>query len=121
MTAIYVSVLLLVAFITGRIFRSTTIWWISVLTIVTGLLFGMLGANATSTSNKKKENQITQMSYVNAYTAELQSSVTLVTIESSHCLSGVAGFLPVSVYRNILTSPTTGGNGRDSPAIEDDS
>ena len=125
MSAIWIIVLLLVAFVFARGFRSDKMWWIYISCIVAGLLVGMLSKEVIETSKKVNHTtSITQL--VNTVddfnSACTQSLVCTVTEGTTDCLSGVVSNmtelklkLSDALISNIYT------NGRDSPAIEDDS
>ena len=100
-------------------------WWIYISCIVAGLLVGMLSKEVIETSKKVNHTtSITQL--VNTVddfnSACTQSLVCTVTEGTTDCLSGVVSNmtelklkLSDALISNIYT------NGRDSPAIEDDS
>lgn len=125
MSAIWIIVLLLVAFVFARGFRSDKMWWIYISCIIAGLLVGMLSKEVIETSKKVNHTtSITQL--VNTVddfnSACTQSLVCTVTEGTTNCLSGVVSNmaelklkLSDALISNIYT------NGRDSPAIEDDS
>lgn len=124
MTAAWILVLLLVAFVSARLFRSTTMWWTLFTAIVAGLLVGMLSKEVAVRSEKNKEaTSITQL--VNTIDNQnlicMQSLVETVTEGSTVCQTGVASNDEDSrVLSKVFTSGTA-INGRDSPEIEDDS
>lgn len=125
MSAIWIIVLLLVAFVFARGFRSDKMWWIYISCIVAGLLVGMLSKEVIETSKKVNHTtSITQLvNTVDDYSSACtQSLVCTVTEGTTNCLSGVVSNmaelklkLSDALISNIYT------NGRDSPAIEDDS
>lgn len=125
MSAIWIIVLLLVAFVFARGFRSDKMWWIYISCIVAGLLVGMLSKEVIVRSGmNKKDTSITQLiNTVDDYSSTCtQSLVCTVTEGTTDCLSGVVSNmtelklkLSDALISNIYT------NGRDSPAIEDDS
>lgn len=125
MSAIWIIVLLLVAFVFARGFRSDKMWWIYISCIIAGLLVGMLSKEVIETSKKVNHTtSITQLvNTVDDYSSACtQSLVCTVTEGTTNCLSGVVSNmaelklkLSDALISNIYT------NGRDSPAIEDDS
>ena len=125
MSAIWIIVLLLVAFVFARGFRSDKMWWINISCIVAGLLVGMLSKEVIETSKKVNHTtSITQLvNTVDDFNSTCtQSLVCTVTEGTTDCLSGVVSNmtelklkLSDALISNIYT------NGRDSPAIEDDS
>lgn len=125
MSAIWIIVLLLVAFVFARGFRSDKMWWIYISCIVAGLLVGMLSKEVIETSKKVNHTtSITQLvNTVDDFNSTCtQSLVCTVTKGTTDCLSGVVSNmtelklkLSDALISNIYT------NGRDSPAIEDDS
>ena len=125
MSAIWIIVLLLVAFVFARGFRSDKMWWIYISCIVAGLLVGMLskevivrsGMNKQDTSITQLINTVDDFNY-----ACTQSLVRTVTEGTANRLSGVVSNM--SELKLKLTDAlisNTCANGRDSPAIEDDS
>ena len=125
MSAIWIIVLLIVAFVLGRNFRSDKMWWIYISCIVAGLLVGMLSKEVIVRSGmNKKDTSITQL--INTVddhsSACTQSLVCTVTEGTTNCLSGVVSNmseLKVKLSDALISNIYT--NGRDSPAIEDDS
>lgn len=125
MSAIWVIVLLLVAFVFARGFRSDKMWWIYISCIVAGLLVGMLSKEVIETS--KKVNHTTSITQLvntvdNLNSTCTQSLVCTVTEGTTNCLSGVVSNmseLKVKLSDALISNIYT--NGRDSPAIEDDS
>lgn len=125
MSAIWIIVLLSVAFVFARGFRSDKMWWIYISCIVAGLLVGMLSKEVIETSKKVNHTtSITQLvNTVDDFNSTCtQSLVCTVTEGTTDCLSGVVSNmtelklkLSDALISNIYT------NGRDSPAIEDDS
>lgn len=125
MSAIWIIVLLLVAFVFARGFRSDKMWWIYISCIVAGLLVGMLskevivrsGMNKQDTSITQLINTVDDFNY--AYT---QSLVRTVTEGTANRLSGVVSNMPeLKLKLSDALISNTCANGRDSPAIEDDS
>lgn len=125
MSAIWIIVLLLVAFVFARGFRSDKMWWIYISCIVAGLLVGMLskevivrsGMNKQDTSITQLINTVDDFNY-----ACTQSLVRIVTEGTTNRLSGVVSNMSELKLKlsDALVSNTC-ANGRDSPAIEDDS
>lgn len=125
MSAIWIIVLLLVAFVFARGFRSDKMWWIYISCIVAGLLVGMLSKEVIETSKKVNHTtSITQLvNTVDDFNSTCTQSLVCTVIEgTTDCLSGVVSNmtelklkLSDALISNIYT------NGRDSPAIEDDS
>lgn len=125
MSAIWIIVLLLVAFVFARGFRSDKMWWIYISCIVAGLLVGMLskevivrsGMNKQDTSITQLINTVDDFNY-----ACTQSLVRTVTEGTANRLSGVVSNMSELKLKlsDALVSNTC-ANGRDSPAIEDDS
>lgn len=125
MSAIWIIVLLLVAFVFARGFRSDKMWWIYISCIVAGLLVGMLskevivrsGMNKQDTSITQLINTVDDFNY-----ACTQSLVRTVTEGTTNRLSGVVSNMSELKLKlsDVLISNTC-ANGRDSPTIEDDS
>ena len=125
MSAIWIIVLLLVAFVFARGFRSDKMWWIYISCIVAGLLVGMLskevivrsGMNKQDTSITQLINTVDDFNY-----ACTQSLARTVTEGTTNRLSGVVSNMSELKLKlsDALVSNTC-ANGRDSPAIEDDS
>lgn len=125
MSAIWIIVLLLVAFVFARGFRSDKMWWIYISCIVAGLLVGMLskevivrsGMNKQDTSITQLINTVDDFNY-----ACTQSLVRTVTEGTTNRLSGVVSNMSELKLKlsDALVSNTC-ANGRDSPVIEDDS
>lgn len=125
MSAIWIIVLLIVAFVLARNFRSDKMWWIYISCIIAGLLVGMLSKEVIETSKKVNHTtSITQLvNTVDDFNSTCtQSLVCTVAEGTTDCLSGVVSNmtelklkLSDALISNIYT------NGRDSPAIEDDS
>ena len=125
MSAIWIIVLLLVAFVFARGFRSDKMWWIYISCIVAGLLVGMLSKEVIVRSGmNKKDTSITQLiNTVDDYSSACtQSLVCTVTEGTTVRLTGVAGYIVKDEELfDALTKNNTFTNGRDSPEIEDDS
>lgn len=125
MSAIWIIVLLLVAFVFARGFRSDKMWWIYISCIVAGLLVGMLSKEVIETSKKVNHTtSITQLvNTVDDFNSTCtQSLVCTVTEGTTDCLSGVVSNmteLKLKLSDVLISNIYT--NGRDSPAIEDDS
>lgn len=125
MSAIWIIVLLLVAFVFARGFRSDKMWWIYISCIIAGLLVGMLSKEVIETSKKVNHTtSITQLvNTVDDYSSACtQSLVCTVTEGTTNCLSGVVSNmseLKVKLSDALISNIYT--NERDSPAIEDDS
>lgn len=125
MSAIWIIVLLLVAFVFARGFHSDKMWWIYISCIVAGLLVGMLSKEVIVRSGmNKQDTSITQLiNTVDDYSSACtQSLVCTVTEGTTNCLSGVVSNmseLKVKLSGALISNIYT--NGRDSPAIEDDS
>lgn len=125
MSAIWIIVLLSVAFVFARGFRSDKMWWIYISCIIAGLLVGMLSKEVIETSKKVNHTtSITQLvNTVDDYSSACtQSLVCTVTEGTTNCLSGVVSNmseLKVKLSDALISNIYT--NGRDSPAIEDDS
>ena len=125
MSAIWIIVLLLVAFVFARGFRSDKMWWIYISCIVAGLLVGMLSKEVIETSKKVNHTtSITQLvNTVDDFNSTCtQSLVCTVTEGTTVRLTGVAGYIVKDEgLFDALTKNNTFTNGRDSPEIEDDS
>lgn len=125
MSAIWIIVLLLVAFVFARGFRSDKMWWIYISCIVAGLLVGMLSKEVIVRSGmNKQDTSITQL--INAVDdfnyACTQSLVRTVTEGTANRLSGVVSNMSeLKLKLSDALISNTCANGRDSPAIEDDS
>lgn len=124
MTPAIIIVLLTVAFILARLFRSTGMWWKLVFAIMAGLLVGILSKGIT-TSDNDKHNTLTELVSTMSNNESLlcmQSLVATVTEGTTDCLTGVAGYVVKDEELfDALTNNSTFTNGRDSPEIEDDS
>lgn len=122
MTAVII-LLLIVAFLIARMFRSTGMWWKLVFAITAGLLVGVLSKGISNSGNEI--NTLTELvSTMND--SELlpcmQSLVATVTEGTTICQTGVAGNINNDEELfDALTNNNTFTNGRDSPAIKDDS
>ena len=124
MTAAWIIVLLIVAFVCTRIFRSTKMWWIFMSAIMAGLLVGILSKEVVKSDNDKTTSitsLVSTMSNDDALTC-MQSLVATVTEGTTVRLTGVAGYIVKDEELfDALTKSNTFTNGRDSPEIEDDS
>lgn len=122
MTAVII-LLLIVAFVLARYFRSTSMWWKLVFAITAGLLVGIL-SKGIEESNKDNSTLTELVSTMNNYESLtcMQSLVATVTESTTVCQTGVAGnIVEDEKLFDALTNKDTFTNGRDSPAIEDDS
>lgn len=124
MTPSIIIVLILIAFVSARLFRSTKMWWRLIFAMMAGLLVGMLSKEIVSSSNQEDTALSQVVNTVNDYESIVctQSLVEkAVTGLETTCLTGVVS------YRSILDKSFdaltihTYVNGRDSPQIEDDS
>ena len=119
MSAIWIIVLLVVAFVFARGFRSDKMWWIYISCIVAGLLVGMLSKEVIVRSGmNKKDTSITQLiNTVDDYSSACtQSLVCTVTEGTTVRLTGVAGYIVKDEELfDALTKNNTFTNGRDSP------
>lgn len=124
MTPAIIIVLLTVAFILARLFRSTGMWWKLVFAITAGLLVGILSKEVVKSDNDKTTSLtslVSTMSNDDALTC-MQSLVATVTEGTTVRLTGVAGYIiKDEELFDALTKSNTFTNGRDSPEIEDDS
>ena len=125
MSAIWIIVLLLVAFVFARGFRSDKMWWIYISCIVAGLLVGMLSKEVVVRSGmNKQDTSITQLiNTVDDFNyACTQSLVRTVTEGTTNRLSGVVSNMSeLKLKLSDALISNTCANGRDSPAIEDNS
>lgn len=123
MSAMWILVLLFVAFVTARLFRSTKMWWNLCFAILCGLLVGMIGKEVINSNKKEKVTSITELvnTFNNEQVAYMQSLTKTVTegLVTSH--SGVAGYYATYELLNVELTNIISTNGRDSPGIEDDS
>lgn len=119
-----VILLLIAAFVLARVFRSTKMWWSLVFAILAGLLVGILSKGITGPKKDSVKALTEVVSTANSNESSLctQSLVATVTEGTTDCLSGVASYTNEDEELfDVLTMVNTGINGRDSPAIEDDS
>lgn len=123
MTAVII-LLFVVAFVLARYFRSTSMWWKLIFAITAGLLVGILSKEVVISDNGKTTSLTELVSTVDNYEslACMQSLVATVTEGTTICQTGVAGNIAEDTELfDALTNKNTFTNGRDSPAIEDDS
>lgn len=124
MPAASILLLLLIAFVASRLFRSTKIWWTFLSTIMAGLLVGMLSREVIGHTNDNKTSQTQLIETTNTVDLGcMQSLVVFTESNATTCLTGVAGNIPeyTESLRDIVLISNTKTNGRDSPMIEDDS
>lgn len=123
MTPAIIIVLLTVAFILARLFRSTGMWWKLVFAIMAGLLVGILSKEVVKSDNDKTTSLTSLVSTMsNDALTCMQSLVATVTEGTTIRLTGVAGYIVKDEELfDALTKSNTFTNGRDSPEIEDDS
>lgn len=125
MSAIWIIVLLLVAFVFARGFRSDKMWWIYISCIVAGLLVGMLSKEVIVRSGmNKQDTSITQLiNTVDDFNYTCTQSLVRTVIEgTANRLSGVVSNMSeLKLKLSDALISNTCANGRDSPAIEDDS
>ncbi len=123
MTPAIIIVLVMAAFVIARLFRSTKMWWKLLFAIMTGLLVGMLSKGLTGSKHPVKP--VTELiSTINNADPLMcmQSLVATVTEGTTVCQSGVAGhIIKDEVLFDALISKHTGTNGRNPPAIQNDS
>lgn len=123
MTAVII-LLFVVAFVLARYFRSTSMWWKLIFAITAGLLVGILSKEVAISDSDKATSLTELVSTVNNYEslACMQSLVATVTEGTTICQTGVAGNIAKNTELfDALTNKNIFTNGRDSPAIEDDS
>lgn len=124
MSVASILVLLLVAFVLSKLFRSTKMWWTFMSAILGGLLVGMLSKELVNKADKQLAPKAQVIEVTDNVTTDcMQSLVPLVTVEGTICPTGVAGYIPVVTedLRDITLITSAWTNGRDSPQIEDDS
>ena len=125
MSAIWIIVLLSVAFVFARGFRSDKMWWIYISCIVAGLLVGMLSKEVIVRSGmNKQDTSITQLiNTVDDFNYACTQSLVRTVIEgTTNRLSGVVSNMSeLKLKLSDALISNTCANGRDSPAIEDDS
>ena len=122
MTTVFILVMLLVAFVASRMFRSTKMWWAFILTISVGLLMGMLSNNVVK--SQKDFTTYTQSISTgdNIESADMQSLVSTVTEGTTIANLGlqVIDTESVSTLSDALVDQHP-LKGRDSPDINDTS
>lgn len=122
MSAASILIVLLVAFVIARLYRSTKLWWIFISTILAGLLVGMLSKEMVDSKSTTSETQLISVTE-DVNLGCMQSLVVFAESNATTCLTGVAGNIPkyTENLRDITLISNTVANGRDSPDIEDDS
>lgn len=123
MTAVII-LLFVVAFVLARYFRSTNMWWKLIFAITAGLLVGILSKEVVKSDNDKTTSLTELVSTMNNCESLtcMQSLVATVTEGTTICQTGVAGnMIREEELFDALANRNTFTNGRDSPAIEDDS
>lgn len=122
MSAASILIVLLVAFVIARLYRSTKLWWIFISTILAGLLVGMLSKEMVDSKSTTSETQLISVTE-DVNLGCMQSLVVFAESNATTCLTGVAGNIPkyTENLRDITLISNTVTNGRDSPDIEDDS
>ena len=122
MSAASILIVLLVAFVIARLYRSTKLWWIFISTVLAGLLVGMLSKEVMDNKSVTSETQLISVTE-NVDLGCMQSLVVFAESNATTCLTGVAGNIPkyTENLRDITLISNTVANGRDSPDIEDDS
>lgn len=122
MSAASILIVLLVAFVIARLYRSTRLWWIFISTILAGLLVGMLSKEMVDSKSTTSETQLISVTE-DVNLGCMQSLVVFAESNATTCLTGVAGNIPkyTENLRDITLISNTVANGRDSPDIEDDS
>lgn len=122
MPAASILLLLLIAFVTSRLFRSTKMWWTFMSTIMAGLLVGMLSREVIGHENDNKTSQTQLVETTETVDLEcMQSLATCVGIVVLPlCLTGVAGNIIKSTEKlsDIVSTNNTEANGRDSPKFK---
>lgn len=122
MSAASILIVLLVAFVIARLYRSTKLWWVFISTILAGLLVGMLSKEMVDSKSTTSETQLISVTE-DVNLGCMQSLVVFAESNATTCLTGVAGNIPkyTENLRDITLISNTVANGRDSPGIEDDS
>ena len=122
MSAASILIVLLVAFVIARLYRSTKLWWIFISTILAGLLVGMLSKEMVDSKSTTSETQLISVTE-DVNLGCMQSLVVFAESNATTCLTGVAGNIPkyTENLRDITLISNTVANNRDSPDIEDDS
>ena len=122
MPAASILLLLLIAFVASRLFRSTKMWWTFMSTIMAGLLVGMLSREVIGHENDNKTSQTQLVETTETVDLEcMQSLATCVGIVVLPlCLTGVAGNITKSTEKlsDIVSTNNTEANGRDSPEFK---
>ena len=122
MPAASILLLLLIAFVASRLFRSTKMWWTFMSTIMAGLLVGMLSREVIGHENGNKTSQTQLVETTETVNLEcMQSLATCVGIVMLPlCLTGVAGNITKSTEKlsDIVSTNNTKANGRDSPKFK---
>lgn len=122
MTAAWIIVLLVVAFISARILRSTKIWWVFLSTIMAGLIVGMLSKEV---SNSSKKDNLT--SYTQLINSEDLSSIDLNCIQSAYVTEALSYSAVVGYSKDLIEKESKGlintylSKTRDSPDYKDSS
>lgn len=122
MTVIGILMLLLVAFIAARLYRSTKIWWACVFAIVAGLLIGMVGKNVMGSNNEPIACTQPISTEDGVDSADMQSLVATVTEGTTTASQGLQVITAESI--GTASGALVGQyllKGRDSPEIEDSS
>lgn len=118
MPAASILLLLLIAFVASRLFRSTKMWWTFMSTIMAGLLVGMLSREVIGHENDNKTSRTQLVETTETVDLEcMQSLATCVgIIMLPLCLTGVAGNITKSTKKlsDIVSTNNTEANGRDS-------
>lgn len=121
MSATWIIVLLCIGAIVARALRSTKMWWIFLLTIMAGLLVGMLSKEAVKHFNKNEVTAFTQL--INTVdNTDMICTLPVVCVTETTSRSGVVSYIlyPKEVLSDALISDHT-TKGRDSPEYVDDS
>lgn len=121
MTAAWIIVLLIGAFICTRLFRSTTMWWVFVSAILAGLLVGML-SKEVSKSYKKELTSYTQLINTVDNGSDACTQCVVTVTEGPIGRPGTVGYIaPLQKTLSDALVSNHAAKGRDSPDIEDDS
>lgn len=122
MPAASILLLLLIAFVASRLFRSTKMWWTFMSTIMAGLLVGMLSREVIGHENDNKTSRTQLVETTETVDLEcMQSLATCVGIVVLPlCLTGVAGNITKSTKKlsDIVSTNNTKANGHDSPKFK---
>lgn len=123
MTAAWIIVLLLVAFVSARLFRSTKMWWALMSAIMAGLLVGMLSKEVSKSS--KDDSNLT--SYTQLISTVANEAIVFPCTQLA-CVTEAVGRSAIVGYKEDYKAELTDAlvstyiyNRRDSPLIEDDS